>query len=478
VQPAARNAAAINRAVDAINPKGMTPISEAVRQAAQQLRYTEQKATVILITDGIETCNADPCALGKELKAAGVDFTAHVVGFGLSDEEGRKVACLAENTGGKYIQAQDGKALTTALTRTVAEVAKTSAPAMQPQVAQAQPAPPPRPAPAAKPEFNFTPKAVLSPSVPLADDAGNIWTVYRPNADGSRGDSVLTDYHNTWKGNLEPGDYLVEAKHGEAWVEQKIKIEAGKVYAPVFDLNAGILKIRPLVQAGGDPIDNARVDIAHPQGETTSFGPATFIVRAGEQKVKVRVGAGEVTETIALASGQTLEKDVVVGVGRAIVNAYYREGVKVDDGGLWISIVKPKRALDNTREEVANGYGPDTEHDLPAGDFVFVGKIGEAVAEVPFTIKLGERTDVSLVLNAGVLAVSAPGAAKIEVFKAAKDIQGKRVSMHLLYESALQTTLPAGDYVVVAALDGADAGKETPVTIKAGERAEVAVALR
>ena len=74
-------AAGIRRQVNALNPKGMTPISASVRQAAEQLRFTEQKATVILVSDGEETCNADPCELGKELETAGVDFTAHVVGF-------------------------------------------------------------------------------------------------------------------------------------------------------------------------------------------------------------------------------------------------------------------------------------------------------------------------------------------------------------------------------------------------------------
>ena len=81
---------------------GKTPLSAAVKQAAEALKYTEDKATVILITDGLETCEADPCALGKELEQSGVDFTAHVVGFGLTAEEGKQVACLAENTGGKY----------------------------------------------------------------------------------------------------------------------------------------------------------------------------------------------------------------------------------------------------------------------------------------------------------------------------------------------------------------------------------------
>src|SRR5690606_24916560 len=107
VPPAAGSAGAITSAADSLKFLGKTPLSAAVKQAAEALKYTEEKSTVILITDGIETCEADPCALGTELEQAGIDFTAHVVGFGLSAEEGREVACLAENTGGKYLQASN-----------------------------------------------------------------------------------------------------------------------------------------------------------------------------------------------------------------------------------------------------------------------------------------------------------------------------------------------------------------------------------
>lgn len=120
----ANTASGIRKQVNALNPKGMTPISDSVRQAAAQLRFTEQKATVILVSDGEETCNADPCALGKELEDMGVDFTAHVVGFDI--EKGSKahkqLQCLASNTGGRYVDAGDANELNAAL-RTVAEAA-------------------------------------------------------------------------------------------------------------------------------------------------------------------------------------------------------------------------------------------------------------------------------------------------------------------------------------------------------------------
>ena len=104
VPPMSGSADAIRSFVDQLNPKGKTPISDAVQRAADVLKYTEEKATVVLVTDGIETCDADPCALASALESKGVDFTAHVVGFGLTEEEGRKVACLAENTGGRYLR--------------------------------------------------------------------------------------------------------------------------------------------------------------------------------------------------------------------------------------------------------------------------------------------------------------------------------------------------------------------------------------
>ena len=110
-------AAGIRKRVDALNPKGMTPISESVRQAAAQLHFTERKATVILVSDGEETCSANPCALGKELEAAGVDFTAHVVGFDIQkgSKAHQQLQCLAANTGGRYVDAKDAGELNRAL---------------------------------------------------------------------------------------------------------------------------------------------------------------------------------------------------------------------------------------------------------------------------------------------------------------------------------------------------------------------------
>jgi Ca-activated chloride channel family protein len=90
-------------------------------------------------------------------------------------------------------------------------------------------------------------------------------------------------------------------------------------------------------------------------------------------------------------------------------------------------------------------------------------------------VKAGERVDVKVVLNAGVLAISAPGGKFIQVFSAAKDIQGNRKEFGYAYAETHQTTLPAGDYAVVVDRGEGAEKKEGAATVKAGERAEITV---
>lgn len=119
--------------VNRLNALGMTPLSAAVVQAAEALKLSEQKATVILVSDGEETCNLDPCQIGRELEQRGVDFTAHVIGFDVAKAEHQaQLRCLAENTGGRFFSAQDAAGLSRALD---AAVAVSTEPALPPATA-------------------------------------------------------------------------------------------------------------------------------------------------------------------------------------------------------------------------------------------------------------------------------------------------------------------------------------------------------
>lgn len=109
------------------------PLTEAVQLAAQTLDYETRPATVVLITDGKETCGGQPCALAADLSQRGLDTTVHVIGFkvrgaffswdrpeGEADAAVESVSrCLADWTGGTYSSAETLEQLIAALNRTL-----------------------------------------------------------------------------------------------------------------------------------------------------------------------------------------------------------------------------------------------------------------------------------------------------------------------------------------------------------------------
>jgi Ca-activated chloride channel homolog len=111
LRPTSHAGELIMREVEKLNPAGKTPLSEAVEQAANVLDYRQAPGTVIVVTDGEETCGGSPCDLGSRLHETGQQLTVHVVayraaGFAWTGEQSiLQARCLAEATGGLYVTA-------------------------------------------------------------------------------------------------------------------------------------------------------------------------------------------------------------------------------------------------------------------------------------------------------------------------------------------------------------------------------------
>ena len=127
--------AALKAAAAKVKPKGKTPITEALRQAATNLGVADRPSRLILVSDGIETCSGDPCALAAELARAGVDFKAHVIGFDIASRADQaKIACIASLTGGSYTNARDAAELAEALKKSAASVSQEAPAAKLPEL--------------------------------------------------------------------------------------------------------------------------------------------------------------------------------------------------------------------------------------------------------------------------------------------------------------------------------------------------------
>lgn len=98
-------------------PVGWTPIGLSLERAGADFPPASETVTnaIILVTDGLETCDSDPCSIASSLKASEAAITVYVVGLGLDEEELRITSCIAENTGGQIVGAQNADELSAAL---------------------------------------------------------------------------------------------------------------------------------------------------------------------------------------------------------------------------------------------------------------------------------------------------------------------------------------------------------------------------
>ena len=110
--------------VNRLNPAGKTPLVDGVKEAAHVLQGGSGRGVVVLLTDGEDTCGGAPCELGKLLKAEG-RLTVHVIGYQLRGfswtgaQSMLDTKCLAEQTGGLYITAQNRDDLIKAFEKTL-----------------------------------------------------------------------------------------------------------------------------------------------------------------------------------------------------------------------------------------------------------------------------------------------------------------------------------------------------------------------
>jgi Ca-activated chloride channel family protein len=93
------NVQAIKNRLKTIVPKGTTPIAYTLEQAANDFPTTTNKSVrniIILITDGIEECDGDPCAISLALQKKGVVLKPFVIGVGLDQSYINAFGCIGK----------------------------------------------------------------------------------------------------------------------------------------------------------------------------------------------------------------------------------------------------------------------------------------------------------------------------------------------------------------------------------------------
>ncbi len=245
VRPGTNNTQKVLDAVKGLNAKGKTPLTLSVNQAIDLLRQETGGFTVVLVSDGIESCGADPCDAVKAAKASGINFILHTVGFGLSKEESTQLQCMATAGGGEYFQADNAEALLKSTRKAV----------------------------------NSKGPGFLKLTLRANGKPVNAWVSL--SAEGSTGQVELTNDDGVEPGHewrLTPGTYQLETypaglRGAEPMVLNGITLESGKTVEKQLDFAQATLQL--IVTMNGEPV-TVQIQLTQPDSGKVVFDTATF----------------------------------------------------------------------------------------------------------------------------------------------------------------------------------------------------------
>ena len=388
VAPGENTRAGILERIEEITPTGKTPLTSAVEQAATTLSYTDTPSTVVLISDGLESCERDPCAMSEALEQAGVGFTAHVVGFGLGDEDVSALSCIAENTGGQYLSARNADELGEALSAVGTAVAAA-----------------PEPEPEAEPEYDVTVNAPDSALTGSAFDASWTGTVHNRDYvtivpmgadEGATGDYFRvggSDGTNSLKAPAETGLYEVRYVLNEG--KRTMASQPIEVTEPEVTVNA------PDSALTGSAFDVSWTGTVHNRDYVTIVPMGADEGATGDY---FRVGGSDSTNSLkAPAETGLYEVRYVLNEGKRVMA---NETIEITEPEITVNASSKVRASDTIRVEWTGTVHPrdyvtivpmGADNDV-SGDYFRVGDKNQHDIQAPETKGLYE---MRYVLNEG-----------------------------------------------------------------------------
>ena len=364
--------------LEAIKPKGKTPLTDAVVKAAEELKYTEDAATVILISDGIETCDMDPCSVSKKLEEAGVNFTAHVIGFDVSaPEEVAQLKCIADNTGGTFMSASDASSLKKSLGEVVEQFASSVS------------------------GIKFwTVRAGTDQRINRSVN----WTVKALDSDAE----PLKGYASVYHQNLDVGRYKVTAEYKGFSTTSEIEIKAGANKEFPIPIEIGLIKAHAVETAGGEALKVNRWSVfqidsnGKKKSKVFDYGynkEQEFLLPLGDYLIEVKKDQAETSKSIKVESGDLREVELVLAKqGKLTLSAVLEEGgeaLKVKRWDLFRGTPDP----DGKDVQIKNSYNKTPTFTVLPGKYIVQVKKDKITERREFEVVAGEDSKQEIVLQ-------------------------------------------------------------------------------
>ena len=116
------NAKRIKKRLEEIKPKGITPIVYSIEKSASDFGSKPGKNILIIITDGEEACEGDPCSVALTLQKNHIVLRPFIIGMQLQSKAFEKMNCI-----GKFYNTTSSEEFSATLQKVVIEsIAKTT----------------------------------------------------------------------------------------------------------------------------------------------------------------------------------------------------------------------------------------------------------------------------------------------------------------------------------------------------------------
>jgi hypothetical protein len=247
-------------------------------------------------------------------------------------------------------------------------------------------------------------KAYLTDTSP-AIAQGLVWRVFRDRSEqGEKKPQLLSTHRDASPVlRLEPGYYRINVTLGRANLTRKIAVAADQATRERFVLNAGGLRVLPVL-AGGKPASEKLVSFDVESDERDEYGQRTKVVTGAKAGVVLRLNAGIYTVVSTYGDANAVARaDVSVEAGKlsevTLAHAAARVSFRlVTRGG--------GDAIADTQWSVATGQGDAVKdssgavpsHILAPGSYVVRAKHAGRVYRQDFAVKSGDDALVEVVI--------------------------------------------------------------------------------
>jgi hypothetical protein len=242
----------------------------------------------------------------------------------------------------------------------------------------------------------------------LTDDGqpieeGLIWRIYRDKP-GPDGKPVLVETHREAAPTLrlDPAVYLINVAFGRANLTKRISVSAEQGSEEHFVLNAGGLRISPVL-VGGEPINEKAVSYEIYSDERDQYGQRTRVASGIKPGIVIRLNSGLYNVVGKYGDANAITRvDVTVEAGK-LTEATLRHAA----GTTTFKLVAHAggEAFADTQWSVVNGQGETVKesvgalptHVLAPGTYTVSAKNAGEVFQRTFTLRAGQSIAVEIV---------------------------------------------------------------------------------